>query len=316
MSSSVKKYLQYILGATVLAFLVITRSQQITNIIIEYHTVILSVSVFILFVALIVQRKQTSILLENERLYNELQLKQQYIDRDMAMARNIQQGILSEKIPDIRGFKITAACVPAKEIGGDFYGVRRIGSELHFFVGDVSGHGISSALVMSLTNGLIYEVMKQEISPEKIISGVNKSLSTYLNNNINFVTMFYGSINLKTKVLTYVSAGHPPALLQRKALEEPIKLQSGGTILGMFRDNTYVNRTIELRLHDKLFIYTDGFVESRDIFNKELGEGFLVKAILDNIQQSSGKLKDSIYKKLNQTAKTITDDLSLMIIEL
>lgn len=234
----------------ILTFLVLAianRSQEMFLFIITYHTTILFTAVAVLVVAVGLQKKQNDILKDNDRLYRELQKKQALINRDLEMARALQQGILKEKIPVSKKFEIAAECLPAEKIGGDFYNVKVLDNELHFFVGDVSGHGISSALIMSLTHGLIKEIAANENSPAKILHKTNYLLCNYLENNINYVTLFYGKIELATNKLTFCNAGHPPAMLYQSAKNKFLKLTHTSSIIGTFADSTFKNQSLSLK---------------------------------------------------------------------
>lgn len=308
------KYLLAIISFTILAFLLITRSAQITDLITEYHTSILIAAIIVLLVAVVIQKKQTDILRENERLFRALQEKQAYIDRDMAMARKIQQAILDEPLPEHKNFAVAARCLPAEKIGGDFYNIRIMGDELHFFIGDVSGHGISSALVMALAHGIMNEIITYLNSPAQILTMTNKVLHHYLKDSINFVTLFYGKINLKTKELTCCGAGHPPVLHFRKD-GKLTPLPARGAILGMFTRNSYKNIVKKLQPGDKLILYTDGFLEC-EAGNCQLGEKKFQQIVSEYLTLPPAKLKDKLYERITAESTKIKDDLSCIVIEL
>ncbi len=312
----VRRSIFLIIILTVLVLAVATRSQQLVLFIITYHTGILFSAVGVLIVALGLQKKQNDILKENDRLYRELQKKQALINRDLEMARALQQGILKEKLPVTKKFEIAAECRPAEKIGGDFYSIKLLENELHFFVGDVSGHGISSALIMSLTHGLINEIAANETSPAKILHKTNYLLCNYLENNINYVTLFYGKIDLATNKLTYCNAGHPPALLYQKNKNKFLKLANTSSILGTFNDSKFKSHTLLLNKNDKLIIYTDGFIELKDHGHQLIKENLFYKTIEKNIELSPEKLKQLVYGEISQQADTHNDDLSLVAIKI
>ena len=299
-----------VLVLTLLGSGLILAFQPIADFIVMYQTTILLSAVAVLALGVLVEHKQNSILRENRRLYRELKIKQEHMDRDMTMARNIQQGILHENIPRISGARITAECLPAREIGGDFYGIQEKDGDVYFFMGDVSGHGISSALVMSLTDGLVNQVIKQEKNIAAVMQIVNTTLCMYLHNNINFVTLYLARYRPKTRELTYVSAGHHPALLVRDDVVKP--LVTRGTMLGIFANNTYTAQTIRLKPGDVTYVYTDGIIESRDALGAELTEeGFA--EICRQVTGTGKTLLDNCLKPL--AARKVTDDVSLLILE-
>ena len=286
-------------------------SRIISDFIYYNHTLILAVAVVVLLVALLAQYKQTSILRENERLYQELQIRQAHIERDLAMARNVQEGLLRQEIPHLRGCKIVADCRPAQKIGGDFYGVKTENDKVYFFLGDVAGHGISSALVMALTRGLLQELSQRSNNPAQILEILNVRLTAYLCNTLSFVTLFYACYEPRIKKLTYISAGQHPALLFRegKLLD---KLQTGGSLLGMFAGSKYPARSIKLKHGDKLLCYTDGFFEARNAAGMELGEEFILAGAQKFINKPLEKIKTELYALIDREAKIVNDDLSIL----
>jgi sigma-B regulation protein RsbU (phosphoserine phosphatase) len=304
-----------IIVLTVVLLPIVSHSGQIALFIIQYHIQILVCAIAILSVALIAQYKQTQVLRENDRLYCELKIKQLYIDRDLTMARTIQQGILNEKIPKISGYEITAFCAPAQKIGGDFYGVRKFGRYVHFYLGDVSGHGISSALLMSLTDGLIHEIAKHETSPAKILTEINQTLCRCLKDTINFITLFYGVLDTRTHTLQYASAGHHPGLLFSSGIRQPRRLSTPKPMLGIFAGNAYAEKKHTLREADRLVLYTDAVIESKDVHGRELGETYFIEAIKKLQAVHGQKLMEQLHVEIKDKAETIQDDLSFMIIE-
>jgi sigma-B regulation protein RsbU (phosphoserine phosphatase) len=289
-------------------------SRAISDFIYYNHTVILSVAVVVLCVALLAQYKHTAVLRENARLYRELQVRQAHIDRDMSMARNVQQGLLKQKIPRLKGCKICAACRPAEKIGGDFYGVQLKNSRAHFFLGDVAGHGISSALVMALTRGLLQELINQLDDPARILAALNNSLNDYIHDTPSFVALFYGCYDPRARKLTYITAGQNPALLFCGGVLAD-RLQTGGSILGMFAGQKFPAKNLKLQKGDRLICYTDGFTEARAASGAELGEDFIIDALQKIIDKPLDKIKTGLYASLDRAAKTINDDLSLLCFE-
>jgi len=298
---------------TSLFVFIILHFDNVTAFVIEQRLTILTTAVIILVFALIVQNKQANILRENEKLYQKLRKKQKHIDKDMQMAQTVQKGILGQPLETCRGIQIAAECRPATEIGGDFLGTQKKNNLLNFFVGDVSGHGISSALVMSLSDVLLHETCAQENSIEKIAETINKKLYKYLNNNINFVTLFLGQLNPKTKECCYITAGQHAALLFKKGQKTPVKLSSKGTILGMYPDSSFKQGRAKLSSGDKIYIFTDGFTET-PLKDQLLGEQGLIKIIKKQLHLPVKESIANIYQELRKIAKNPKDDLSLMII--
>jgi len=167
---------------------------------------------------------------------------------------------------------------------------------------------------MALTRGLLQELAQQFNNPARILEALNNRLNAYLQNTLSFVTLFYACYDPAGKKLTYASAGQHPALFFR-GRELFAKLQTGGSILGMFAGNKYPAKTIKLKSGDKLLCYTDGFLEARTADGRELGEDFFSRQAQAIIHLSLEKIKAGIYAFTDENARTINDDLSLLCFE-
>ncbi len=261
-----------------------------------------------------------------------------YLD-ELEMAKRVQEGLLSVESPMIPGIRISKRCVQAKILGGDFYSLLpKMGHafiqksetpgilhyhdsshlELGIGIGDVAGHGISSALVMALSSGLISEIGKNFRSPSEILKRVNEDLLKYIENSqISHVTAFYSILNMKTRQLIYSRAGHPPAILVRKEGHYEI-LETKGVFLGMFKDETYEEKTCALNSGDRLFLYTDGVIETANAQKKQWGIEGLIDIILRYKEKPIEELNDAIFKEMDFFSQTpeISDDKTLLIIEI
>ena len=264
----------------------------------------------------------------NQRLLNELN-----------MARGVQEGLMSVESPDIPGFQISKKYTPADRVGGDFYmfvsqdfnniytqeknkGILEYRDQQHRYlgvgIGDVAGHGVSSALVMALSSGLLSELGRQYQSPGKILYHANKEITKYIDHaHITHVTAFYGVLNTETLLFRYASAGHPAAILIRPGAT-PILCQAKGTILGMFDVDHYQENSIQLKRQDRLILYTDGITETKspdgELFDTKRLETFLK----DKQSLPIGKLISDLFEELDRYSQyqKATDDRSIVVIEI
>ncbi|MBU0580940.1 MAG: SpoIIE family protein phosphatase, partial [Candidatus Margulisbacteria bacterium] len=255
------QYVSLIIGLTIIFVGLALLSQDLVASIANHNTQIIIIASFVLFLAIIFQYKQTGIALENATLYKVLQEKQALLDRDLQMARSVQQGLIPSQIPNPPGFSLAARCLPAANIGGDFYEFIEKSDTLNIILGDVSGHGVSSALVMALTNGIMNEISQKSSSPANTLNEANHYIQHYLANNINFVTIFYAALNINNKKMTYSKGGHLPALLFKKDTASPQMLDSEGTVLGVFGDTNFLETEVQLSTGDVVIFYTDGLIE-------------------------------------------------------
>ena len=240
---------------------------------------------------------------------------------ELAMARRVQQALLSLPTPLLPGVRIAKRCIPAESVGGDFYVLTGNGqvsglvpsshipgvvqyadqrqSRLDIVIGDVAGHGVSSALVMALSAGLIGEIGKTAKSTAQALQLLNSSLYSYINNSqIPYVTAFYSRYYPATRRLEWSRGGHPPALLLRgNGITE---LESQGLFLGMFDAEHYEQGDSVLLPGDRVIFYTDGITETRDGDGNEFGLDQLIALLIQTCLYSVEQQLDTVYQKLSQ----------------
>lgn len=257
---------------------------------------------------------------------------------ELIMAKNVQQALMANTPPHINGIKLAKICIPAAHIGGDFItflthhnqtldkhkhipGVIQYRDDLQehlgIIIGDVAGHGISSALVMALSSGILSEIGKDNASTADICLKANHDIQQYIRNSqVPYVTSFLASINLHTKLLTYTSAGHPPALyIHQKQITE---LATGNTFLGMFEDERYNEDSLQLHPGDRLVLYTDGITEIRDRDGHEFNLSRFKDLLLHHQDTPIDNLIPLIVHALSQFSGDAQprDDQTLVIAEI
>ncbi|WP_153135009.1 PP2C family protein-serine/threonine phosphatase [Paraburkholderia agricolaris] len=196
------------------------------------------------------------------------------LQRELAIAREIQQSILPRAAPDTRAVRIAASMVPANEIGGDFYGYTLLDEHrLSIDIGDVSGKGVGAALFMALVRTLLNNggAPSHSPSPSRRVRDLNARLAVD-NEQQMFVTLFHGVLDLRTGRLSYVICGHPPPVLCRAASCTFMAAQ-GNPALGIVDDYCFAEAELTLAPGDTLFLYTDGvseaFSEDGSLFGKD-----------------------------------------------
>lgn len=185
-------------------------------------------------------------------------------EAEMNIAGKIQQGLLPEESFQIRDIRLKATMIPAQDVGGDFYDYFCMDDDLFCtIIADVSGKGISAALFMANAVTVVRQYVKQGYSPSKILFHTNNALCCN-NPEQMFLTLFVGIYDSRTQKFTYANAGHnSPYLIsdRLRSLDD-----SKGMAIGIFEDEVYEERTVELKGGDTVFLYTDGVNEavSRD----------------------------------------------------
>lgn len=255
---------------------------------------------------IILQRKA---LLEHDQLVS--------IQRDLNVAREIQQGILPQTFPPFPNrtdFDIFATMVAAKEVGGDFYDFFMIDNDrLGFVIGDVSGKGIPAAIFMAVSRTLIRATGLKGMPPGECLTYVNNLLC---NESIScmFVTVFYAIIHLKTAEITYANAGHnPPYILRKDAGIEAIP-STGDIILGVFEDHAFTTSSIQLNPGEGVLLFTDGVTEAFDNQAQAYGEPRLENLIGEIGSASAEQIVNQVVEDVNNFAHGVaqSDDITLL----
>ena len=298
-----------------------------------------------LFFILFVYKYVVSIQSQEERMTEEINhnfvqnLPKQRLMNELKMAKRVQQALLLVESPNIEGINIAKKCIPADNIGGDFYSfickdfdqmspqhrspgiVKYIQSEnkyLGIVIGDVAGHGVSSALIMALSAGLFSEIGKRHSSPKKVLEAANRDLMRYIENSqVTHVTAFYGVLNVNTYEFHYCRAGHPNTLLQKNS-NDIVELESEGSFLGMFDQIQFEENQVQLNKGDRLYFYTDGITEAKGPNGDLFGNDRLKDAIQKLKHEPIGTVLHQLFDEVDLYTQyqKATDDRSVVILEL
>ncbi|MBE8221162.1 MAG: SpoIIE family protein phosphatase [Bdellovibrionales bacterium] len=242
-----------------------------------------------------------------------------HLKKELNLAHKIQQSILPNDFNLDKNCEIHAVMTPAKEIGGDFYDFFKIDNDhIALVVADVSGKGVAAALFALITqtvlNGLSMSNNPSEVC--KVIKEVNKK-SCINNESLMFVTLFYGVLNTKTGKFTYTNAGHnPPFIIKNDFKVEELEL-TDGIPLGISIDKDFLEKTIELKPEETLFIYTDGVTESMNSDNQEFGESRLIKILSEPCKKDIKSLNTKVHQSVKDFAGDTpqSDDLTYLAIK-
>lgn len=204
------------------------------------------------------------------------------LSRELDIARDVQQRLFPQELPSVPGLDLFGACRPASSVGGDYYDFLALpGDHLGIAIGDVAGKGIAAALTMANLHALLRsEALRANSDPAEIVGRVNMLLHDATASN-RYATFFYGDYAPATRTLTYLNAGHNPPLLFKKnhAAAEVVRLDTGGTVIGLFKDSAYQHGSISLEEGDLLVIVTDGITEAMNSADEEWGEDNLIRTV-------------------------------------
>lgn len=233
---------------------------------------------------------------------------------ELEQSAHIQQSLLMENPPKFEGFDIAVKTIPAELVGGDLYDFHQFDkNNLGFCIGDVSGHGLSSALmVRDVVTGLrmgIEKHMKMVYSIQKLNSVISRSVFSS-----RFVSLFYGELDKDGNIL-YTNAGHPPPVLLSNG--QISTLDSTGLVLGALPEIELKRSFSKLGTGDILLLYTDGIIEK----TSRAGEEFGTRRIVDVLKESESKASAEIVENLFNAARKFggngdwKDDVTIMVIK-
>jgi sigma-B regulation protein RsbU (phosphoserine phosphatase) len=241
--------------------------------------------------------------------------------KELEIARNVQMGLLPKENPHLKGFDINGFCMPAEEVGGDYFDFVTLGpNKLGIAIGDVSGKGVPAAIYMTLTKGLLQSHADDNISPRLVLNKVNKLLYRNIEKN-SFVSMFYAVLDIEKKTLTFARAGHNPGIMINQKDGSTQELNTGGIALGL-EEGVVFNRTLQeqtmtMSHGDTLVFYTDGFTEAMNPNREEFGEERFVKLIAENRNRPAKDLINLLVKSVKIFCKEMPqhDDMTAVVIK-
>jgi sigma-B regulation protein RsbU (phosphoserine phosphatase) len=243
----------------------------------------------------------------------EQQIEQETLQRELKMAGNIQNNILPKTLPDTPNLSITAFNQQYIQVGGDFYDViQHNQNEYYMVIADVSGKGISAAIMMANLQASLRAFIATNTSLSGIVKNLNK-LIVELANHERFLTLFIAKLDLQKKELYYINCGHPyPVLKTGKKIKQ---LDKGTTILGSFTDIKIQSGREKLHEPSYLVLYTDGISEAMNEHHEQYETENIIKVVQDGTYSNPEQLKNAIladWSAFQQTNKP-NDDATLLI---
>jgi len=230
--------------------------------------------------------------------------------------------LLPKDNPTVKDLDITGRSVYCDETGGDYYdfldGDHHGEGKIKVVVGDVSDHGIPSALLMATARAVIRENSSRLGSIAEIASDVNRQLSKDVGDSGRFMTMFFAEIDRRNKRMHWLNAGHEPALVYDPGTDSFENLHGGGSLpLGILEEAEYTEGERDIVCGQIIIILTDGIREARNRYGEMFGKDALENIIRQNASARSTKILQAVFTALDLFRQGVKpeDDMTLMVIK-
>ena len=258
-----------------------------------------------------------------ERLLRESEERLR-LQSELEIAREVQAQLFPRAAPEIPGLTLYGVCKAARSVSGDYYDFLKLsGDRVCLVLGDVSGKGISAALLMAAIQSALraqfYDVAAppdaSEASPlstSAVVSRLNVQLFESTPRE-KYVTFFFAVYDVATRCLTYTNAGHlPPVLFRRGKVQ---RLSAGGTVVGLFSPLSYEQAEIQLQPGDLLLAFTDGITEPENIYGEEFGEDRVLEVVRRALNVSPQALTEEIYRSVGDWTGSpeLQDDMTMLV---
>jgi serine phosphatase RsbU (regulator of sigma subunit) len=257
---------------------------------------------------------EASTILENARLLEEERGKR-HLEEELDLARTIQQGLLPNDLPSKGWFRAAGSSITSRQVGGDYFDVHPAGPDAFACViADVSGKGVSAALLAALLQGAFLLASEGPAQIEDVMSSINRFLTERAKGE-KYATVFYCTVD-RSGLLRWSNAGHPKPILVR-ANSELISLDSTGLPLGMLEVASYEVKSMQLQPGDKVVLYSDGLSEAES----DDGEFFDRKGFRETLRANASLGCGEFHSKLVEAVEDfsegaeLADDITTLVLE-
>ncbi len=254
-----------------------------------------------------------------------VQREKQRMDDELRIAHEIQTSLLPDRPPAYPGLSIADMCVPAKEVGGDYYDFFELGPrQLGILVADVAGKGTSAALYMAELKGLMLALSHEERSPKKLLTRVNRLLADHLDNR-SFITMTYGVIDLDARTLVHARAGHTPLIVVSERCADVAEvIVPNGMVLGLRLpgasdrfESLLEEHTLPLTPGDVIVFYTDGITEAMNVDDDLFGDDALGRVVCRHRELDAAGIRERVLRDVHAFVGSAEphDDMTMVIVK-
>ncbi len=258
---------------------------------------------------------QVAIAIENARLYEEIARQERRLERDLALARELQTRLLPQTLPKVEHLELAAKFTPARAIGGDLYDFIPYSlSRLGIVIGDVSGKGAPAAIYAALVSGILRSHAPIEPGPAEMLSAVNLSLAER-RIEAQFVSLIYAVWDDQNRTLLVANSGLPRPVLVHGGKNHVI--EATGLPLGLFDDASYDEFRFNMKPGDMFVFFSDGILDARNRRGELFGRGRVEKIIEECSSGSADSVVASLFKAVAEHSAGVEtfDDQTVVAIK-
>ena len=243
------------------------------------------------------------------------QRQRQRLENELSIAREVQEQLFPRSLPELPGLQLAAICRPARTVSGDYYDFIRLGpSRLGIALADISGKGISAALLMASLQASLRSnaALNGHNGTAELVERVNQHLFRNTSDD-RYATFFYAVYDCDEKSLTYTNAGHlAPFFVNAGEVQQ---LDEGGTVVGLFEDVPYTQGTLKVVPGSVLVAFSDGLTEPENVYGEEFGMARLKQEILRQASMPPPRLAENLIAAAEQWAGSAeqADDITVVV---
>ena len=252
-------------------------------------------------------------------LGKKLEIEKRFQEREMELARQIQEKLLPYPLPQIKGWEISALSLPSLEVGGDYFDFFPLrGNRFGMVLADVSGKGVPASLIMVMLRTAIHTMsLSRREDPEKTLLHLNQYLYRETEENI-FVSLFYGVLYPREGKIRIINAGAESPYIYRSKNKQIEIVQNGGMVLGLMEEwqNGKV-KEVTLEKGDSLILYTDGLIEASNPKDELYGEERWEKFLKNNGEENPENFLKKLEKEVRSFAwgEPLSDDITVLVLK-
>jgi len=249
--------------------------------------------------------------------YRKLEEKNLLFESELMMARELQQALMTHRIPSIAGVELSYRYIPIFTVGGDFFFAEAVSEScLGLFVSDVMGHGPQAAMITAIIRTLLSELLPQDPLPSKLLRDMNERFASVMPRAYSgmFASAAYLRLDARSGELLLSTAGHPPPILLRSDGDAEMLETQGSTALGLMARAEYADLRLQLADGERVILYTDGLYEARNGKGEEFGMERVIRTIEKAKKLSGEKLVERLIEEVFEFIgkAQIEDDITVI----